>query len=149
MELRKKKHSVYSMTYHAVFVVKYRRKVITPEMNEFMKSKAAELMEGYGGTLIEMESDLDHVHLLFELPPSQAPSVIVCSLKTQLSKEVRKRFANEISGRLYGDAFWSASYFICTTGGVTIDILRQYVQSQPTEEHKRKYTKSGKYKKKS
>ena len=31
-------HSVYRLTYHAVFVIKYRRKVISPEIMEHMKT---------------------------------------------------------------------------------------------------------------
>jgi len=29
-----------------------------------------------------------------------------------------------------GDAFWSPSYFLATTGNVTIDIIKQYVENQ-------------------
>lgn len=58
-------NSVYCLTYHAVFVVKYRRKVISPGIIDFFKVHAK--------YLIEFNGEADHVHILFELPPSAAP----------------------------------------------------------------------------
>ncbi|WP_022779867.1 transposase, partial [Butyrivibrio sp. AE3009] len=49
---------------------------------------------------------------------------------------------------LWGDSpFWSASYFCATTGSVSMETVKKYIEEQRTEEHKRKYMKSGKYKK--
>ena len=72
-------HSVYQLTYHIIFVTKYRKKVITDEMGD--------------------------------------------------------------------SPFWSASYFCATTGSVSMETVKKYIEEQRTEEHKRKYMKSGKYKK--
>ena len=92
-------HSVCCLIYHAVFVIKYRRKVIDAEIMEFMKNHTRYLIEDrFNGKMIKFNGDEDHIHILFELPPSAAPSVIVCSLKTQLSKEVRKRYMEQIQG---------------------------------------------------
>lgn len=34
-------------------------------------------------------------------------------------------------------SFWSDSYFLASTGGVTLDVVRKYVESQPTKKRKR------------
>ncbi len=141
MAYRTNPHSVYQMSYHIILVTKYRRKVINQEMTEVMRERAAELLDRVNGSLIEFNSDQDHVHLLIELTPSVAPSAVVNNLKSQLSRLVRKQFADHIKKYLWGDAFWSSSYFICTTGGVTLENLKAYVESQQTEEHQRKYKK--------
>ena len=97
-------HSVCCLTYHAVFVVKYRRKVISPGIMDFFKVHAKYLIEErFRGNLIEFNGEADHVHILFELPPSAAPSMVVCSLKTQLSREERKRYPEQIRGKLWND----------------------------------------------
>lgn len=97
-------HSVCRLTYHAVFVVKYRRKVISPGIMDFFKVHAKYLIEErFRGNLIEFNGEADHVHILFELPPSAAPSMVVCSLKTQLSREERKRYPEQIRGKLWND----------------------------------------------
>ena len=84
------------------------------------------------------------------MPPDVAPSRLVATLKTQLSKEVRLEYADHIRQYLWGDApFWSNSYFIATTGTVVMEKVKEYIESQRTEEHKRKYVKSGRYSKSS
>ena len=119
----KNAHSVCCLTYHAVFVIKYRRKVITPEILAFMRSHTDYLIsQRYHGKLLEFNGEEDHIHILFELPPSAAPSVIICNLKTQLSKEVRKRFWEQIHNQLWKDSFWSDSYFLSTNQQLEVQI---------------------------
>ena len=138
-------HSAYQLTYHAVFVIKYRRKVMTEEIRVFMKEYAEYLIrERYHGKLVQMNGEEDHVHILLELPPSAAPSVVICSLKTQLSKSVRATFYDQIKDKLWKDSFWSDSYFLTTTGGASIETIERYIEQQGIERPKRKYTKKDK-----
>lgn len=125
-------HSVCCLTYHAVFVVKYRRKVISPGIMDFFKVHMKYLTEErFRGNLIEFNGKASHI--LFELPPSAAPSMVICSLKTQLSKEARQRYPEQIRGKLWKDSFWSDSYFLATTGGADIETLERYIQKQGVE----------------
>jgi putative transposase len=32
--------------------------------------------------------------------------------------------------KLWKEAFWSRSFFLATTGGVSLDILKEYVENQ-------------------
>ena len=48
---------------------------------------------------------------------------------------------------LWKDSFWSASYFCAATGSGSMDTVKSYIEGQRTDEHKRKYVRSGKYKK--
>ena len=86
MDYNRKRHSVYLLTYHMVFVTKWRKPVITDEIGDFMVATARRLCDGYGGELITGETDRDHIHLLISLPPTVILTDIVRSLKTQLSK---------------------------------------------------------------
>lgn len=147
MKYNKKSHSVYLLTYHIVFVTKYRKPVISDEIGDFMKNHAEYLCGRFDGEVLSIETDRDHMHLLVSLPPDVAPSKLVASLKTQLSKEVRNYYKEEIEKQLWGEAFWSNSYFIATTGTTVMEKVKEYIESQRTDEHKRKYVKSGKYSK--
>ena len=81
-DFNRKRHAVYKLTYHAVFVIKYRRKVMSEPIIEHMRQYAAHLIgQCYQGRLIELNGEPDHIHILFELPATAAPSVVVCSLK--------------------------------------------------------------------
>lgn len=141
-EYTRRAHSVCKLCYHAVFVIKYRRKVMDEEIRAYMKDYTLYLIEEcYGGKLLEMNGEPDHVHLLFELPPALPPSTVICNLKTQLSKGVRKCYWGKIQPLLWKDSFWSDSYFLTTTGGANIETLEQYIQQQGIEKPKRKYVK--------
>ena len=149
MEYRKKAHSVFLLTYHIVFVTKYRRPVITDRIGDYMKEHAAYLCGRFNGELLSAETDRDHMHLLVSMPPDVMPSRLIGTLKTQLSKEVRAAFKEDVQKYLWDDApFWSDSYFIATTGTASLEKVREYIDGQRTEEHKRKYVKSGRYAKK-
>ncbi|MBQ5558560.1 MAG: IS200/IS605 family transposase [Lachnospiraceae bacterium] len=148
MEYNRKAHSVYLLTYHIVLVTKYRRPVISNEIGDFMKQHADYLCDRMNCEMISAETDRDHMHLMVSMPPDLAPSKLIGVLKTQLSKEVKKYYKSEIEKYLWNDApFWTSSYFIATTGTTIMEKVKEYIENQRTDNHKRKYVKSGKYKK--
>ncbi len=140
MDYERKRHSVYRLTYHLIFVTKYRRPVITDEIGDFMKNHAAYLCGRFGGELVSAETDADHIHLLVSLPPDVRLSDVVCSMKTQLSKEIHNNpaFMEHVSKYLYGPncPLWSPSYFAATTGSVSLETVKAYIESQRTDEHR-------------
>ena len=89
-------HSVYKLTYHIIFVTKYRKKVITDEIGDFMKDMADYLCNRMNCTLISAETDEDHIHLLVSMPPDIAPVKLVNMVKTQSSKEVRATYTEHV-----------------------------------------------------
>lgn len=144
----KTRHSVYMLTYHVIFVTKYRKPVITDEIGDFMVGYAKRLCLGYGGELVSGETDRDHIHLLISLPPQQTVSLVLRNLKTQLSKGTRAvpEYNEVIQRYLCGDTpLWSGSYFVATTGSVSMETVKQYIEAQRTDEHQRKYEKRSGY----
>ena len=87
-------HCVYCLTYHMIFVTHYRKPVINDEMSAAMKEFSNHMAEQFRGKVLSAETDRDHIHLLVSLPPNTNISVFVRSIKTQLSREMRKRFRN-------------------------------------------------------
>ena len=72
----------------------------------------------------------------------------ICVTDLELSKDVRSYYPEEVEKYLCNDVpFWSNSYFIATTGTTVMEKVKEYIESQRTDEHKRKYIKTGKYKK--
>ena len=143
---KRNRHSVYQLTYHIIFVTKYRKKVITDEMGDFMKNHAAYLCGRMGCDMLSAETDRDHMHLLISMPPDVAPVRLINMLKSGLSREVHLKYKAHIEKYLWGDSpFWSASYFCSTTGSVSLETVKKYIEEQRTDDHKRKYEKSGKY----
>ena len=75
--------------------------------------------------------NLDHVHLLFSYYPQMQLSKFINSLKSYTSQTIRKEFPREVK-RVYWSkpVFWTSSYFIASCGGVTVEVLKRYVQEQ-------------------
>ena len=126
-------HSVYSLQFHLVLVVKYRKKVLIGKLAERLKEILMEVAEHFTIEIIEQEINKDHVHVLFSSRPAVAVSRFVNSLKSVTSRKLRKEFPEVMKRELQGGNFWSPSYFIATTGQVSLEDVKGYVQSQGKE----------------
>ena len=130
MEYRKGNHSVYGLNYHIVLVTKYRKKCINEELGERLKAECIRLIEGREGRVLEIETDQDHLHILAELSPKYALAESIGILKSVTARIMRRDYAGYLSQFYWGDSFWSDSYFVASSGGVTMETLRQYVEDQ-------------------
>jgi len=125
-------HAVFNIKLHIVFVTKYRRKTLTPELLEYLKSAFADCLAAWRCSLVEFGGEPDHVHLLIEYPPTVELSRLINSLKGVSSRLIRRDFP-ELKRRVWkGKHLWSPSYFAASCGGAPLSIIRQYVESQRT-----------------
>jgi putative transposase len=128
-ELQKGAHSVYSLGFHLICVTKYRKKVFHDRIATRLKQLVEIISTTYDVTIIEQEVDLDHIHVLFSCSPRLHLPKYIRVLKSSTAKTLRKKFP-QIYSQLWGKAFWSPSYFLATTGQVTLEKSRQYVENQ-------------------
>jgi putative transposase len=128
--LRRGRSVVYDLNYHLVFVTKYRRRPITARVRQFLGKVFSDVCCDFGGTLEEMDGEADHLHLLVSMPPKVAPAVLVNSLKGVSSRYLRQQSFPEVRRALWGEHFWSPSYFIASTGGATLAKVKAYIQKQ-------------------
>jgi len=129
-KLDKSSHSVYALQYHLVQCVKYRRKVLDREdIVDFLKQKIKEISETFDVEVLNIECDKNHFHLLFKAKPVLDIPKYLNTIKTITSREIQRNFP-EVKEKLWKNAFWSRSYFLATTGQVTLDQLKKYVESQ-------------------
>lgn len=126
-DMRGNNNVVYICRYHVVFCPKYRRNVLTPPIDGRLKVILAEQIERWGQELIEMEVMPDHVHLLVGCDPLFGIHRLVKLLKGYSSHALREEFPT-LKRRL--PSLWTNSYFVATTGGVTLETLKRYVQNQ-------------------
>ena len=123
-------HSVYALQYHFVQIVKYRRKVLTNDkIVNFLKQKTKEISTTFGVTILNQECDKDHIHIIFKAKPTLNIPRYLNALKTITSREIRRNYP-EVKEKPWNGAFWSPSYFLATTGQVTLDQLKKYVENQ-------------------
>ena len=123
-------HSVYALHYHFVQCVKYRRNVLCSQpIVDLLKTKIHDISKTFDVDVLNVECDQDHFHMIFTAKPTLDIPKYINAIKTISSREIRRNFP-EIKTMLWEDTFWSRSYFIATTGQVTLDILKKYVDSQ-------------------
>lgn len=90
-------------------------------------------MEEHNSSLVELNHDKDHVHLVVEYPPKVSISEMANALKGNSSFVARRGCKAELRKKLWGSAFWTPSFFAASCGGAPIETLKLYVQSQQTE----------------
>ena len=123
-------HSVYTLQYHLVQVVKYRKKAFDNDrIIDLLKLKIHEISKTFQVEVIDIGCDTDHFHMIFKSKPTLEIPKYLNAIKTITSREIRRTFP-EIKTLLWGDAFWSPSYFLATTGQVTLEQLKKYVENQ-------------------
>ena len=129
MQLDINNHSVFLLHYHLIMCVKYRSRVINDTVSNRLKEIFEKIAPSYNITLDEWNQDADHVHLLFRGQPNTEISKFINACKSASSRLIKKEFP-EIRNSLWKEIFWSKSFCLLTTGGVTADIVRQYIQTQ-------------------
>ena len=129
MELDGNNHSVFSLWYHLVLVVKYRRKAINQAQSYRLREIFEYIAPNYNITLQEWNHDADHVHILFKAHPNSQISKFVNAYKSASSRLIKKEYP-ELRAILWKEHFWSRSYCLISAGGAPMEVLRQYIQSQ-------------------
>ena len=129
MELKRNSNAVYLLNYHLILVVKYRKKVFT---NDEIVEKTKELMRKISVEndveVINQECGDDHIHLMISTKPTAQLTKYVNLLKGHSARALRKEY--DFSDVLYGDSFWSDSYYLATCGNVSLDTLYNYIDNQ-------------------
>ena len=70
MEIRLSAHGASHHRYHLVWIPKYRRKVLTGDLKEFVAKRRNEIQEYHPEVEVEQVSiQLDHGHLVAVIPP--------------------------------------------------------------------------------
>lgn len=135
--LRSFAHSVCSLHTHMVFVTKYRHPVLTEQIESDIIQLCRGICEKNRCYLIEAKADLklkDHIHLLIDMAPDVAPSRLSNTLKTVTSREIRKRYAEELKPYYGKPVFWKRGYCAVSGGGASLDVIAAYIKSQGTDD---------------
>ncbi len=134
MDFDTNQHSVFLLHYHLIMCVKYRNKVINDPISLRLKEMFEYIALKYHITLEEWNHDIDHVHVLFRGHPNTEISKFINAYKSASSRIIKKEFPH-IRKSLWKEMFWSQSYCLITTGGATVDVIKQYIQSQGAKDH--------------
>lgn len=129
MDFDTNNHSVFKLHYHLIMCVKYRNKVITDDISLRLKNIFEYIAPNYNIVLEEWNHDIDHVHILFRGAPNTEISKFINAYKSASSRLIKKEFP-QLRKSLWKEMFWAQSFCLISTGGATIDTIKQYIQSQ-------------------
>lgn len=121
---------VYSIQYHIVWCVKYRRKVLTDEIESSLIEMLYKIADDNGFSIVECNGGLDHIHLLIDCSPQHYIPNIIKALKGVSARLLMKQYGVELKNRLWGGHLWNPSYFVATVSENTREQIVQYIRSQ-------------------
>ena len=129
-ELIYKKHNVSILLYHLVCPTKYRKAVVTADVDEKLREICAAISLRYEIEFLEIGTDSDHVHFFVQSVPTYSPTKIVRTIKSITAKEIFRQMP-EVKKQLWGGEFWSDGYYISTIGAHSSEeAMKSYVKNQ-------------------
>jgi len=133
-----KSHNVTVLLYHIVSSAKYRRVVISKEVEKVIIETCEAIELRFEIRFLEVGTDKDHVHFLVQTVPDYSVTKMVRIIKSILAREVFSR-CPEVKEQLWGGEFWGKGYFTNTVGQHgTEEKIADYVRSQGREKEYRK-----------
>lgn len=133
-DLRRTSHSVYICDYHLVWPTKYRKKIFNEGVLAYLQEVIKGLSKRYPELLVkEINTDLDHVHILISIPPQLSVGKVVGIIKANTARELNIKFPFLREVYWGTRSIWSAGYFVSTVG-INEEIIRKYIQQQGEED---------------
>ncbi len=130
MKTKRTKHSVYNLNYHIVLVTKYRHKVLTGDIETFVKGRLQEICDSYGWELISEEVMPEHIHVFVSAPPKIAPLTIASTLKSIIAVDVFRAFPTLKKKRFWGSGLFSDGCYYGSAGSVSAETIKKYIAEQ-------------------
>ena len=130
MEVHHGRGYIYSIQYHIVWCVKYRRKVINSQIEKSLLEILHKISQDNGFSIVEINTDKDHVHLLVDCSPQHYIPDILKALKGVSARMLMKQYGSELRKQLWGGHLWNPSYFVATVSENTEQQIIEYINRQ-------------------
>lgn len=125
------RHSCFLLQYHMVFVTKYRKPVLEGPVKVLVYQTIRDICEEKGLTILELNGEQDHVHILYEADPFTSPGELANIIKTKTSRYARKAYGDTLLRQHYWKPlFWSDSYFVTTVSENSLQVVQEYIKNQ-------------------
>jgi len=115
------------LKYHIVWCTKYRRKVLSEDIQKSLKDFILDKSKEMGYNIEAMETMEDHIHIFVSASVKDSVHRIVSQLKGYTAFKLREKFS-ELKSRL--PCLWTRSYYVGTVGHVCEETVKKYIQNQ-------------------
>ena len=128
-------HVIWHCQYHIVWVPKYRFRVLKGPIAQEVFNCVQVYSSRLGCRVVELNVQMDHVHLLVKVPPKVSISHLMGAVKGKSALRVFTRFPYLKQKPYWGNHFWAKGYCVDTVG-VDADMIRRYVKYQEKQEQR-------------
>ena len=137
---RKLSQTIWHCQYHIVWVPKYRFRILSGRVSEEVENCIRAFSEQQHCEIVELNVQIDHVHLLALVPPKVSISSYVGKLKGRNAIRVLNRFRDLKQKPYWGNHFWARGYCVDTVG-LDAEMVRKYVKYQEAKERQAEQSK--------
>lgn len=122
--------SVYNINYHIIWCTKYRRKVLTPDIENRLLEILQNVANEKDFTLVEARvGNSDHIHCFISAPPKLSVTSIARYLKGISGRLILKEHP-ELQKRVRKGHLWNDSYFVESIGSTSEENILRYIERQ-------------------
>jgi len=130
---RKLSQTIWYCQYHIVWTPKYRYRILREKVADEVENCIRAFSEQQGCEVVELNVQVDHVHLLALVPPKVSISGYVGTLKGRTAIRIFNRFRKLKEKPYWGNHFWARGYCVDTVG-LDSEMIRKYVKYQESKE---------------
>jgi putative transposase len=130
---KKLSQTIWHCQYHIVWVPKYRFRVLKGEVAQETEKCIRTFSEQKSCEIVELNVQIDHVHLLVFIPPKVSVSGYVGTVKGRTAIRVLNKFRKLKEKPYWGNHFWARGYCVDTVG-LDSEMIRKYVKYQQAKE---------------
>jgi putative transposase len=126
MEYKSNNKQVYLINYHLVWCPKRRKKVLVGLVKERLEQIIKQVANDKKVEIIALEVMPDHLHLFVSTYPQLEIHKLVKAFKGRSANILRKEFPELLKIA----SLWTRSYFVSTSGNVSSETIRKYIENQ-------------------
>lgn len=128
-EYRRGAHTVFEIHLHIVWTTKYRKQILKGDVGLRLRDIVREICASEEVKIMKGHVSKDHVHLFVSIPPQLTISRLVQRLKGKSSHKLLSEFS-ALSKQFWGRHLWARGYFCCSSGNVTDEVIKTYIENQ-------------------
>jgi len=133
MGYRHGSHSVFDIHLHLVWTTKYRKKILGGDIGVRLRELVRQICRDEDVEIMKGHVSTDHVHLMVSIPPQVTISKLVQRIKGKSSYKMMQEFG-QLRRQYWGQHMWARGYFCVSTGNVTDEAIKMYIENQSHEE---------------
>ncbi|MFH0831183.1 MAG: IS200/IS605 family transposase [Parcubacteria group bacterium] len=134
MEYRRQTHAVFYIRYHLVISTKFRRKLFKGDIGHYLAALVRSIQRKHPEIeILEVNTDLDHVHILLSVAPKVSIAQAVSVIKANTARLLKRKFPFMSEGYFDNDTIWSIGYFVSTVS-LNEQVIKRYIDIQGKED---------------